>query len=659
MAFLRVRRSTPLRRLAGLLVGVALVAAVSALIELLDDQIPVPSLLALYLLAVLPVAVVWGPGFAVLVALVSALVFVALFLAPVRPRIAEPPTLFPLVVFLITSAVVGEMAARLQLRAQESECLSAEQTALRRIATLVARATPAPALFDAVIREVALISRADLARLERFEPDGTVTGVAVWSRVPVQLAVGTRISLEGPSIARLVRDTRAPARIDSFAGTQGPIAHEARQLGIRSSVGCPIVVGGGLWGVIAASTKSDNPFPADTEAQIGEFTELVATAIANAQSRAEIADLLADQAALRRVATLVARGTPTEEVVVAVAEEVRQLLGATATVMVRADPDGLATVMARTGTDPDRLATGTRWKLEHPQVLAVALTTGRPAYLDDYSDVPGAFAAEVRAMGIRAALAIPITVGGRMWGGLAVATTASSLPKGSEQRMAAFTELVSIAVADAEHAAQLAASRARIVAASDEARRRIERDLHDGAQQRLVSLGLDVRLAQQSVPAQLPDVRAGLGHIADDLGELLDELREMSRGIHPAILTEGGLSPALRALARRATIPVELDVRVETRFPEPLEVAAYYAASEALTNTAKHADASYVTIVVEDRYRCLRLTVSDDGIGGADAGNGSGLVGIRDRVEALGGTLEVVSPEGDGTVIQVDLPLPA
>jgi signal transduction histidine kinase len=244
-------------------------------------------------------------------------------------------------------------------------------------------------------------------------------------------------------------------------------------------------------------------------------------------------------------------------------------------------------------------------------------------------------------------------------GALAVATHDERFPAGTEQRLAAFTELVAIAVADAERAAQLAASRARLIAASDEARRRIQRDLHDGAQQRIVTLGFELRLLQDALPPGLPEMRSGIGLISAELNDLLDELREISRGIHPAILSEGGLGTAFRALARRSAIPVELNLRTETRFREAVEVAAYYVVSEALTNIAKHADASHVTILLEERYGTLWLSVQDDGIGGADPAHGSGLIGIRDRVAAVGGFFEVSSPVADGTLIQACLPLVA
>jgi signal transduction histidine kinase/CHASE3 domain sensor protein len=384
----------------------------------------------------------------------------------------------------------NSMAASLEQDREELRQLADEQAALRRVATLVARGVPPADMVSAVTREVGMLSGAALARMERYEANGTVTGVAAWSRHDEQLAVGTRFTLEGASIAALVLQTRGPVRVDSFDEASGPIAQESRELGIRSSVGCPIVVAGRLWGVIAASSRSDVPFPAETETQMAEFTELVATAIANAENQAE-----------------------------------------------------------------------------------------------------------------------------------------------------------------------LRASRARIVAASDLTRRRIERDLHDGVQQRLVSLALGLRAAASGIPAGLDDVEEELAQVASGLGGVQEDLREISRGIHPAILAEGGLGPALKTLARRSPIPVELDLQVDGRLPEPFEVAAYYAVSEMLTNAAKHSQASVVRVDVATRGGTLYLSVRDDGIGGADPAGGSGLVGLRDRVEALGGVLSVRSPRGEGTSLSIELPL--
>jgi signal transduction histidine kinase len=231
------------------------------------------------------------------------------------------------------------------------------------------------------------------------------------------------------------------------------------------------------------------------------------------------------------------------------------------------------------------------------------------------------------------------------------------LPPDAEERVEKVGELVATAIANAESKSELAASRRRIVAASDDARRRIERDLHDGTQQRLVSLRLAVRAAQSNLPSDLSDLRSELSRIATGLAGAVEELQELSRGIHPAILAQGGLAPALRTLARRSAIPVALDLRMDRRLPAPIEVAAYYVMSEALANAAKHAQASRIDISVTPRDGRLMLSIRDDGIGGADRSRGSGLVGLTDRVEALGGSISIESPPGAGTRITAELPL--
>src|SRR5229473_3852143 len=230
-------------------------------------------------------------------------------------------------------------------------------------------------------------------------------------------------------------------------------------------------------------------------------------------------------------------------------------------------------------------------------------------------------------------------------------------PHDTESRIMGFAELAATAISNAVSRAQLAASRARVVAAADETRRRIERDLHDGIQQRLVSLALELRAAQATVPPQLGKLEGTVSRVAEGLASVFDELREISHGIHPAILSEGGLKPALNALCRRSAVPVELDLHTDRRLPEPVEVAAYYVVSEALTNAAKHAHASVVNVAVEARDGVLGLSIRDDGCGGADPARGSGLIGLTDRVDALGGTIEVTSPVGAGTTLLIRLPI--
>jgi signal transduction histidine kinase len=405
-------------------------------------------------------------------------------------------------------------------------------------------------------------------------------------------------------------------------------------------------------GVIAASTNREEPFPADTEAQIARFTELVATAIANAQAREELRTLAAEQAALRRVATLVARGVGPELVFAAVAEEVAALFTADLTAVGRFEPDGDATLLAGHGlaqAEPEVRA-------KPDPGFASVRETGRVARFE-VNDPSASLSEHIRAEGVRAVVAAPITVEGRLWGAITVASRSEEPPPDTEARLAGFTELVATAIANAEAQAELTASRARIVATADQTRRRIERDLHDGAQQRLVSLALRLRTTSAAIPPELDEVLQELAGVGAELDAVLSDLRELSRGIHPAILTEGGLGPALRTLARRSPVPVQLQVRTQGRLPERVEVTAYYVAAEALTNVAKHADASVVQVEVDTDDGLVRLDIRDDGIGGADPARGTGLVGLKDRVEATGGTLHVQSLPGEGTSLLIELPI--
>jgi signal transduction histidine kinase len=241
---------------------------------------------------------------------------------------------------------------------------------------------------------------------------------------------------------------------------------------------------------------------------------------------------------------------------------------------------------------------------------------------------------------------------------------ADPLPADTEERLGDFADLVSTAIANAATRDELIAtrdeliaSRARIVAAADDARRRIERDLHDGAQQRLVSLGLQLRLAESSVPPDMQSLKELVSGVVSGMTAVSSDLQEISRGIHPAILSDGGLGPALKTLARRCPIPANIDVRVGGRLPESVEVAAYYVVAEALTNAAKYANASSVSICAELKDATLCLSIQDDGIGGADSRKGSGLIGLKDRVEVLGGQMNVISPPGSGTSLHITIPL--
>jgi signal transduction histidine kinase len=549
---------------------------------------------------------------------------------------------------------------------QELRELADTQAALRRLATLVARGEPPEAVFAAATREALRhFGSGGTARMIRYEPDGTASLVANEGTTGPHVRVGERWEGYPPTgLTATVRRTGQAARVDDYRDIPGgePYLRE----GLRSAVAVPIHVDGRLWGMIAIGS-GQGPLPPHTEQRMTEFTDLVATAVANAQNRAaleasrdELARLLAEQAALRRVATLVARGIDPAQIFSAVAEEVRRLLGADSAGIGRFEPDGSSVVVVcGVGEIPVTLPVGTRAELRDYLPPAVVWRTGRPARADEdlWGSVSDPVADGLRELGIRSVVASPIVVEGRLWGVVNALSTRGPFPPGTADRMADFTDLVATAVGNADSRAELAASRTRIVAAADEIRRRIERDLHDGTQQRLVSLGLELRLAQSTVPAGLPELGTKIGRVAGELNGVVEDLREIARGIHPAILSDGGLGPALRTLARRAAIAVELDVAAIARLPEPIEVAAYYVVSEALTNATRHAHASVVEVDAEASGRTLRVCVRDDGVGGADPLQGSGLVGLKDRIDALGGTFSMDSPPGRGTTVSCELPV--
>jgi signal transduction histidine kinase len=533
--------------------------------------------------------------------------------------------------------------------------LAEEQAALRRVAELVARQASPDEVFTAVTEAVGPLLAADLTAMHTFPDDRAATTIAGWSAAGPMLPIGTRLPLDGDSVAARIFRTGAHARMDTYVEVGGDTADVARDLRLRSTVGAPILVDGRLWGALIAATRGLEPFPEDAETRIAAFTELVATAISNTQANEALARLADEQAALRRVATLVAQGVRPAEIFSAVSNEIARLVRSAAAVL--KFEDGPATVVAGVSNGFD-IPIGSRWELEDGMASAEVYRTERSSRVDptDWPSAPGPVAATVRRQGILSTVASPIIVEGRLWGAMTVSSSDELLPPGAEERLEKFTELVAIAIANAESKAELAASRRRIVAASDEARGRIERDLHDGTQQRLVSLGLAVRAAEADLPPDSP-VRSELSHIATGLTDAVTELQELSRGIHPAILSQGGLGPALRTLARRSAIRVKLEVTTDTRLPTAIEVAAYYVASEALANAAKHARASCIDVSLAPRDGTLLLSIRDDGVGGADPLHGSGLVGLTDRVEALGGSIRVRSRPGEGTHILVELPL--
>jgi PAS domain S-box-containing protein len=716
--------------------------------------------------------------------------------------------------------------ARTESRA-EVERLAEEQAALRRVATLVARQAPQAEVFTSVAEESARLLGTEVSRMMRYEDDDSAVVVAVWGEAEDVFPIGSRIRLEGESVAARVLRTRQPARIDDYSETTGQIAELVRSIGIRSAVAAPIQVEGRLWGVLTTATSRDEPLPPETESRLSQFTELMATAIANTESHARAEGLATEQAALRRVATLVAAGGTPGEIFAAVGDEVRQLVGNDLTSMfrcelgdmltlvavrARAEPvppglvgaripmraqfaewlktghpvhldahatakwmvdlpaserlrlksaigapiivggrpwgaifvcdrkvDGLAaeaerpfaqftelvataianaearaeverlaeeqaalrrvatlvaegaapaavfdavaaemegvlgadgvtlsryepeeevTVLAHQGANAARVPPGTRVRHSGENVTSIVRRTKRPARLEHYEGTHGPIAELVRDLGVRASVGAPIIVDGQLWG-CTIANWQSELspPPETEERMAQFAALLDTAIANVDSRDQLTASRARLVTAGDEARRRVVRDLHDGAQQRLVHTIVTLKLAQRALREENGKAESVVGEALQHAQRANVELRELAHGIHPSVLTRGGLRAGVDAVVTRLDLPVEVDLPSE-RFAPEIEASAYFIVAEALTNVVKHAhaDRAEVRAFVEDGM--LHLEVRDDGVGGADSG-GHGLVGLEDRATALGGQLKIESPAGGGTLVAATLPLSA
>jgi signal transduction histidine kinase len=659
----------------------------------------------------------------------------------------------------------------------ELDRVLAEQAALRRVATLIARETPPDVVLGAVAREVGANLGADGTHLARYDGEAIVS-VAHWGRYET-VPLGARFPLDGDSISARVRRTGAPARIDGYVEDSGAIAGEVRRLGLQCSVGVPIAVEGRLWGVMIAAWRAADAFPPDAEARLHDFTELVATAISNASTRNRVRELADEQAALRRVATLVAEARPEAEIFATIAEEITWLLGVDSSGLLRFEEERFATVVASTGRVAPVVPVGLRLPIEGSSVTSAIVRTGTAARLDDYSQATGPWAERIGESGVRSVVGTPVMVSGHLWGAMMAITHEAPLPPDTEARIAQFTDLMATAIANAEartevarlaeeqvalrrvatlvaeggspsavfdavtaevaellgassvtlaryegehlvvlatrgaphvHVGdrypdggtnvtrapivvdgrtwgvlaavwsdagpppedteerlakftrlldtaianadsrdQLTASRARVLAAADEARRRVVRDLHDGAQQRLVQTIVTLKLARQD-----RDHADELTTEALETAErAMVELRELAHGILPAALTRGGLRAGVAAFVARLDLPVELDVTSERLHPD-IEASAYFIVAEALTNVVKHAGATRATVSAAVQDGALTLEVADDGVGGADP-EGHGLVGIADRVAAHGGGLRIDSE--DGTALSARLPL--
>jgi predicted ATPase/signal transduction histidine kinase len=476
---------------------------------------------------------------------------------------------------------------------------------------------------------------------------------------PVRASGSGRDRAAPMSVLRYTQRTRTPLVV-ADAARDDRFARDPYFAGIDccSLLAVPILGRGELRAVLLLENRLlSGAFTASRLDAVKLIAGQLAVSLENAQLYAEFRQIAQEQAALRRVATLVARAAPPEAVFAAVTEEAGRLLGADVTGMSRYDPDGTAAAVGgwnRAGDDRP-FPTGTSVRLGGRNVLTLVCQSGRPARLDHVADASGEPAAAARARGFGSVVGAPISVEGRLWGVMMVISKSGQpLPAATEARLTGFTELTATAIANAQVKAEVAASRVRIVAAADETRRRIERDLHDGVQQRLVTQALMLSNIRDRVAA---DVRADVDEVRDDLAATRQELRDLCQGVHPAILLEVGLGAAIRALARRSPLPVRVQQRADGRLPRSCEVTAYYVAAEAFTNAAKHANASAVDILIEEADGTLTVQVRDDGAGGADAGRGSGLTGLRDRVEAVGGSMTLDSPAGAGTVLTALLPV--
>ncbi|WP_182906717.1 DUF4118 domain-containing protein [Microbispora sp. H13382] len=594
----------------GILTGAACVAAETFMSLALAQVAPTSALDVVYLVGVLVVAYLWGLPLGILTALASGFVYDFFLVEPVnRITVFSSWTWMPLLIFLVVGVLVSVAAVLMRALLIEAEERRREADLDARTARLLLRAEHLGSALPIVARRLAQGLGLPFLAIEL----GPVGDDPRHTALP--------LTEDGAGIGTLV----APADLPTAT---------MRRLRERVVPSLEAVL-------VAARDR-----------------EAISTALA--VSRDELARIAEEQAALRRVATLVARGVSPTEIFGAVAREMGLIVKADLTAIERYEPDRTV-VLVSSWSASDRGSpppVGTRRPLRDSGLSALVLRTGRPGRMTVEEGAAGELDGRAEDKEITSAVASPIVVEARLWGVMiAFFRAREPQPEGVEERMRDFTELVATAISNAQARDELAASRARVVAASDETRHRIERDLHDGAQQRLVSLGLQLRMAETAVPPDLPKLKEQLSHTAEGLTLVLDDLRELSRGIHPAILSKGGLGPALKMLARRSAVPVELNVRVDGRLPERVEVAVYYIVSECLTNVAKHARASLVCVEVEAAGDAARVWIRDNGKGGADPGRGSGLIGLIDRVQALGGAIEVTSPIGHGTALTAVIPV--
>jgi signal transduction histidine kinase len=521
-------------------------------------------------------------------------------------------------------------------------------------------------LFAVVCEEAARVLDVPAVAIERYDADGGTTVLATCGEIGVWaqpgFGVGSRRPLHGASVAGRVHDTGRPATVSDYSQPPGTIPAKVRAAPNPSWVGVPITVDGKTWGVVYACTSgiTTADLPAGVESHLARVTELVATAISNAQARDDLRRLAHEQAALRRIATLMAQGAEPRTVFDAICTETCELVGASSTNLAQFTADCLHMTVAGSSQPDPHLPTGTPVPVGTDSVSEIVVRTVAPIRLHSYQDATTEPATPWRDRGIRSAVAAPILLEGELWGAvIARRDAAPPFRSGDEARVARFAELAATAIANAAARSELIASRARIVAAGDEACRRIGRNLHDGVQQELLALALDARGLLDTVPSEQPELRAGLARLGQDLETVLEDIREVSRGLHPTMLALTGLRTSLGALVRKSSIPVSLQIDTSERAPSSIETAIYYVVSEALVNAARHSGASAISVTVTNVGAAILATIDDDGIGGADPRAGSGLTGLIDRVEALGGTFAMNSPAGRGTTISIEFAPPS
>ena len=532
------------------------------------------------------------------------------------------------------------------------ERVAEEQAALRRVATLVAKGATEGELAAAVARELGHLFSSQAASVLRWDGD-TIRVIGDWRHDRGAMKSAGRVfAFGGDTITVRVVESAAPARVASSSDMRTEFGKQRwAELGYEASIGAPIFVDGSVWGVVTVSrTQPGDTFPPGAEQQLADFAALVAQSIVNAEARRETAALVAEQSALRRIATLVAGGKPQAEVVDEVTSAVGKLFGASKVMLVRWEgvQDEVAVVGSWTSRDAPPVEPGTVYHPGHESATIRVLETGLASRSEDPPEQEGACSM----------ISAPVIVKAALLGALTASRPVEhAFPAGAEIRLRSFADLAAQSIANERAQAELRASRARIVRTADETRERFERNLHDGAQQRLVSVSVVLRLAAAKLPSAPDDARSLIAGASEELTLALEELRDLARGLHPAVLTKHGLEPALEALASRAPLPVHVSNELGTRLPAPVEAAVYYVVSESLTNVVRYSQASRVDVRLTSVEGVVRVEVADDGVGGADIGAGSGLLGLADRIETLGGRFGVESPPGEGTRVWAEVDL--